>query len=170
MTTIAHDIIDRIEERRQKIIADVQALVKAWFDNDGGRYKFKNRYYAPHVEIRGRGTANEAASIYWSSRFPLNAGFGKQVTDPQTGKTKKIYFGNKRVAANSRGQAYPLSKFPRAPETELMEIEAIEAILAPMRTELAFLGRERRRWREIYTALGFFTQKGPIRDESLPEW
>lgn len=175
MTTIAPDILKRITERRQDLITNANELASRWFENDT-EYKHKRRFYAPHVRITNAGAENESASIYWTRRYPVNNWTGIEI-EKRTGQKKTLRVASKYIPAARDGAAYPPKKFPDAQEDELRDITDLEAMLAPIREELAFLGRMRRSFTDFYARRGALTRpedaspEGPERqDESLPEW
>jgi hypothetical protein len=161
MNSIALDLFDRIAQRRAELIENASQLVATWFQNDT-RHKRKKRFYAPHVRITNTSADKESASIYWTRRWPVNHWRGGR---------NGIKICSKYLAASRRGPAYPASKFTDANPDELADILEMEAALAPIRAELAFLGKTRSSMASFYARLVAPPTPMPeFRDESFPEW
>ncbi|MTJ93916.1 MAG: hypothetical protein F8N36_13820 [Desulfovibrio sp.] len=147
MSAIATPLLLLIEERRQALISEAHSLISTWFDNDTD-YKYKRRFYSPHIKVQETDSQSDSVSIFWKRRTPVNNWQGKTVT--VRGITREVKVMTTHVPARKKGPAYPITSFPAAPEDERADILALEAALSPIRAELAFLGKQRRQFTSFY--------------------
>lgn len=177
MISFEEDLMIWIAQRRQELLIQARDVTGAWFTNDT-RFKHKRRFYVPLLRIKDEGTDRESISLSWGRRFPVNAWVGTAISVSGSQQQKVLKVMTKYVAANRRGPAYPRIKFLEAPADELDDILAAEAMLAPIRAELAFLGALRRTIGVFYRKFELVennptevedTANPIVHDEALPE-